>query len=170
MLVKIADFIKPNIWINVCNPKSVDFWKYPWYFNTLFALQPTFIILEFPLESLKVNNFLQGNVLVDFLGCIWIGIDCMLSNLIALLLNIVFGLLLLNQIGFLMLFTIIWTNIVFQRMVNGGGVGIFFWKLHIAPQVKVYIWRMLHGHTLTYDFLHNVNIGPPISLPFVWHG
>lgn len=47
----------------------------------------------------------------------------------------------------------------FEQFGDWGGWKIL-WKLMTIPRVKVFLWRLLHGRTPTFAYLHKLNIGP----------
>lgn len=54
----------------------------------------------------------------------------------------------------------LWLNSDQQGEVDCWGGWHYLWKLRAIPKVKVFVWRMLHGRTPTFAFLHKLNIGP----------
>ena len=41
------------------------------------------------------------------------------------------------------------------------------WRLHVVPRVKIFLWRMLHGRTLTFSYYYRLTLGLKGFSPFV---
>ena len=155
MLRKAVDAIKPNLWISVCNQYTVDFLKEPWFFDILLVYKPTFMNMDLPLDHCKIYDFLNGNSvkreeIANYLSDLmdWDGLK-----------KIVFDASCLSQWS--------WSsngcsskivNVINRHLKENVCFDFdswdgwqYLWRLHVAPLVKVFMWRLIHGRTPTFE-------------------
>lgn len=167
MLHKTALNLRANFRINVCNPNTTRFLDDPWLFNIPINRWPTFINMDLPIENFSVSDFLSNNVLnlQNLTFCLSKDLDGNSAS------NLVFYHDSNNH----------WTwalssssakissdvyNFLNQSSVVDHWKGWhIIWKIPGAPQVKTFIWRLLHGRIPTFEFLYSLNIGPQLLCP-----
>lgn len=59
-LCQIAATLKPNLWINMSNPRDINLLGDPWCLDLPISYKPTYVNMSLPIESLSFQDFING--------------------------------------------------------------------------------------------------------------